>query len=150
VTAELISAVTSLATQVGADWTFLLDVDRDPPGTPRRDKLDAFVTRALDARLPEILARPEPLLLTDALVLGRYGQQRWLADLANLATVKPAARWLLVPRHDAAGAPMLDGHVPVPLGADGYLVLNSEFLAATAQRTNPTPTNKPFAQEPAP
>ena len=87
---------------------------------------------ALGSVLPDLLAQPEPLLLVDAAPLGRYHQQRWLADLADLATKRPAARWLLVPHRDSAGPPALDAHVAAPLGADGYLTLGVDFLDANS------------------
>ena len=130
ITAELLAAAKEYASEVGADWSTILDADKEAPGTRDRALLDSFVKAALDRRFPAIFAAREPLLLTDASILGRYGQQHWLADLADLAGDRPAARWLLVPHHDSGGPPTLDAQVPTPLGADGYLVINGEFLAA--------------------
>lgn len=130
VTAELLAAAKEYAVEVGADWSTILDADKEVPGTRDRALLDSFVKAALDRRFPDILAATDPLLITDASILGRYGQQHWLADLADLAGNRPAARWLLVPHHASGGRPTLDAQVPAPLGADGYLVINAEFLAA--------------------
>ena len=130
VTAELLAAVKDHAAEVGADWATILDADKDAPGTRDRSLLDSFVKAALDRRLPGLLTRPDALLLTDASILGRYGQQHWLAHLADLAAIRPAARWLLVPHHDSGGQPTLDSSVPAPLGADGWIVINGGFIAA--------------------
>lgn len=129
VTAELLAAAKEYAAAVGADWSTILDADKEAPGTRDRVLLDSFVKAALDLRFPDIFATAQPLLLTDASILGRYGQQHWLADLADLAGDRPAARWLLAPHHDSGGPPSLDAQVPVPLGADGYVIINGEFLA---------------------
>jgi serine/threonine protein kinase len=135
-TDTLMSAAKELAASSGIGWTFLLAVDAKDPASLDRSQLDRFVGEALATVLPGILATPEPLLLVDAAPLGRYRQQRWLADLADLATARPAARWLLVPHRDSAAAPALDAHVAVPLGADGYLTLGVDFLDAHAGSTN--------------
>lgn len=128
----LMTSARHLAAAKGVDWGFLLTVDAKDPNNLDRTQLDRFVSEALSAALPEILARPEPILLVDAAPLGRYHQQRWLADLADLATKRPAARWLLVPHRDSAGPPALDAHVAVPLGADGYLTIGVDFLDANS------------------
>jgi serine/threonine protein kinase len=128
ITETLMNAAKQLAATSGVDWGFLLAVDAKDPNSLDRTQLDRFVGEALNSVLPDLLARTEPLLLVDAAPLGRYHQQRWLADLADLATKRPAARWLLVPHRDSAGPPALDAHVAVPLGADGYLTLGVDFL----------------------
>ena len=131
-TVTLMDAAKQLAASSGVDWGFLLAVDAKDPGSLDRTQLDRFVGEALGSVLPDLLAQPEPLLLVDAAPLGRYHQQRWLADLADLATKRPAARWLLVPHRDSAGPPALDAHVAAPLGADGYLTLGVDFLDANS------------------
>jgi hypothetical protein len=122
----LLDAAQDLARESSVDWDFLLAVDALDPQHADRQTLDGFVGTALSTVLPGLLAAPEPLLLLDAAPLGRYRQQHWLADLANLATPRPAARWLLVPHRSSVGAPQLDGGVAVPLGADGFLTLAAE------------------------
>jgi hypothetical protein len=128
VTDVLLTSARDLAASSGVDWQFLLNVDALEPGSLDRTQLDRFVGTALDNVMPDLLANPEPLLLTEAAPLGRYHQQRWLSDLADLATPRPAARWVLLPHRDSAGVPSLDNHVPAPLGADGFLPLGNEFL----------------------
>ena len=74
-----------------------------------------------------MLEREEPLLLTDAAILGRYAAQGWLAKLSDMTVPRPASRWLLTPHRDSSGAPHLDAGVAVPLGSDGWLSLPPEF-----------------------
>ena len=126
----LMSAAKQLAATSGVDWGFLLAVDAKDAGSLDRTQLDRFVGEALGSVLPGILDSAEPLLLVDAAPLGRYHQQRWIAELADLTTKRPAARWLLVPHRDIAGPPALDNHVAAPLGADGYLTIGADFLDA--------------------
>ena len=127
------TAARELAARTGVDWSFLLGVDAQDPASLDRQQLNLFVKQALDAAMPQVLERDEPLLLVDPAPLGRYGQQHWLATLADLAVERPAARWLLVPHRESAGPPSLDGHVAVPLGADGYLAIGKDFIEGTAQ-----------------
>jgi len=134
-TQVLMSAARDLAASSGVDWSFLLSVDAQDPASLDRQQLNLFVKQALEASLPQILAKQKPLLLVDPAPLGRYGQQHWLARLADLATERPAARWLLIPHRDSAGPPSLDGHVPVPLGADGYLAIGKDVIDSTAQES---------------
>ena len=136
ITAELLTAAKTLAAQTGVDWSFLLRVDAADPVSPDRAKLDDFVRQALDSHLPPILERVEPLLLTDAAPLGRYGAYGWLERLSDLGVARPAARWHLAPHRDSSGAPMLDAGVPVPLGSDGWLALPTDLL--TPLRTKGT------------
>lgn len=136
-TEALMAAAKQLAATSGVDWGFLLAVDAKDANSLDRSQLDRFVGEALGSVLPAILEGPEPLLLVDAAPLGRYRQQRWLADMADLTTKRPAARWLLVPHRDSAGPPALDAHVAAPLGADGYLTLGVDFLDANSSSSQP-------------
>jgi hypothetical protein len=129
-TDALIDAAKSLAEATNVDWNFLLEVDAKDAGGADRARLEQFISEALKTQLPQIFERPAALLLTDASPLGRYRQQKWLADLADLTFSRPAARWLLIPHRTSAGVPSLDGHVAVPLGADGYLTIAPAFLDA--------------------
>ncbi|MBU6244323.1 MAG: BREX system serine/threonine kinase PglW [Actinomycetales bacterium] len=132
----LLDAARELATSSGVDWAFLLAVDAKDPASPDRVQLNHFVATALDQAMPKVLASSEPLLLTEPAPLGRYRQQQWLATLADLTTPRPAARWLLVPHRDSAGAPTLDAQVPVPLGADGFLPISIDFLDRHAMQAD--------------
>lgn len=132
----LLQSAKSLAASSGVDWAFLLNVDAKEASSLDRTELNRFVGTALNAVLPDVLASAEPLLLVDAAPLGRYRQQQWLAQLADLTTKRPAARWLLVPHRDSAGPPALDDHVAAPLGADGFLTIGTDYLDRSTNREN--------------
>jgi serine/threonine protein kinase len=135
-TSVLLTAAKQFAIESGIDWGFLLTVDSKEASNTDRAQLDRFVGDVLKQALPPILTEPRPLLLTDAAPLGRYHQEQWLARLADLATPRPAARWVLVPHRPSGGPPTLDSHVAVPLGSDGYLTLGTDFFEARSDAHN--------------
>lgn len=122
VTAELLAAMRTRAASAGVDWSLALRADAAPPGSGDRANLDRLVADATAAFWPALMARPEPLLLTDAAPLARYGQLALLADLLDTATTRPAARWLLVPKRAGAPAPTLDG-APIPVASGTWIEL---------------------------
>ena len=73
--------------------------------------------------------------MTYAGPLLRFGLGESLADVFDLGTQRPAARWLLVPRLRSQPVPTLDGH-PVPLGPDRWL----DLPTVLADLTNPNRT----------
>ena len=83
----------------------------------------------------QILARPDPLLLTNAGPLLRFALGESLAWVFDLGTERPAARWLLVPRLRSQPVPTLDGH-PVPLGPDRWI----DLPTVLSDLTTPTRT----------
>jgi hypothetical protein len=127
-TKALINSMKETAKKSNVDWTLVLSADSKDTGSKDWGNLNRLVSEAMNSVLPEILAKPEPILFTDPAPLGRYHQYNWLADLSDLSTTRPAARWLLVPHRDSAGPPTLDSHVPVPLGADGFLTIGRSFI----------------------
>lgn len=135
-TSMLVTAAKKFARQNGIDWGFLLTVDAKSASSTDKAQLDRFVDSTLKQVLPEILNQPRPLLLTDAAPFGRYHQEHWLAELADLATPRPAARWVLVPHRASGGPPTLDSHVAVPLGSDGYLTLGTDFFEPRSNAHN--------------
>lgn len=130
----LLDAARELAASTGVNWSFLLDVDALDASSTDRRQLDNFVADALARAWPAVLERPEPLLLTDAAPLGRYRQENLLRHLSDLATPRPAARWLLVPHRSASAAPYLDSRVPVPLGSDGFVTVGSDVVEHGARK----------------
>ena len=119
--ARLVQAAKEYSAKVQANWQFILRMDANATGGDR-DRLHQFMATAFDSFWPEIVASPEPLLLTGAAVLARYDQQYRLAEFTNEAQPNPAARWVLVPHRASNAVPTLDG-VAVPLGAAGWLGL---------------------------
>ncbi|NUU18460.1 BREX system serine/threonine kinase PglW [Cellulomonas humilata] len=115
--AELVRAARADAKVVGASWEFVLGADVEPPTSPLGSDLRVFLEPTVTAVWDRLMADTSPLLLTNAGPLLRYGFTSALAEMLDLATDRPAARWLLVPRPRAVAIPTLDGHA-IPLGAD--------------------------------
>ena len=138
----VLDAARDLAQQRRITWSVALraDGDRTGPGWGHLTRLvrDAL-TRAEDPRWAELMAKPEPLLLFNAGLLVRYGLSGLLSELLDVATPRPAARWLLVPRDGSRAVPLLDGQ-PVPLGPDRWLDLPhpAELLGRPAEPTGAT------------
>ena len=117
VTARLIQAMRQRAQTAGVDWSLVLRADAAPTGSTDRANLQRLVADATEHVWPDLLAEPSPLLLTDVAPLARYGQMARVADLLDTASVRPAARWLLVPKRAGTAAPSLDGAaLPVASG----------------------------------
>ncbi|MDQ1306229.1 MAG: hypothetical protein QG671_2061, partial [Actinomycetota bacterium] len=130
--AELIAAAKEYGDTHGVAWQFLLSQDAAPVGS-RDTRLNAFMAAALATFWDATMARNEPLLLTDAAVLARYGLTDRLAALTNLATPLPAARWILVPHRTTSAVPTLDG-TSIPLPANGWLTLPNALITTRLNR----------------
>ena len=127
VTAGLLAAMRDVAADNRIDWEFLLRVDSREADTPDRAKLNEFVATALERVWPEVMEEAHPLVLTDVDILARYGQLDRIENLLDLATERPAARWILVPYHSSQGAPTLEGE-PVPLPPEGWVSLPAQLF----------------------
>ena len=130
-TERLIDAMRTVAAEKGVDWNVVLRADAEPSGTRDRSMLERLVGLALDSFWSDLVARSEPLLLTDIAPVARYGQVARLSALIDLTIARPAARWLLVPHRPADGAPTVEG-LPVPLAADGWIDLPTALLTSFA------------------
>jgi serine/threonine protein kinase len=135
VAAEIVRALRATAADKGAHWDVVLRADAKPEGTADATRLRGLVRLGFANAWARILARPEPMLLTYAGPLLRFGLGESLADVFDLATERPAARWLLVPRLRSQPVPTLDGH-PVPLGPDRWI----DLPTVISDLTNPTRT----------
>ena len=135
VAAQIVRALRTTAAAKGAHWDVVLRADAQPEGTTDATRLRTLVRLGFTEAWTQILARPEPLLLTYAGPLLRFGLGESLATVFDLATQRPAARWLLVPRLRSQPVPTLDGH-PVPLGPDRWV----DLPTVLADLTNPTRT----------
>jgi len=122
VAAELVRALRTTASAKHVSWDVALRADAQPAGSADAGRLRTLVRLGFADPWAEILARTEPLLLTNAGPLIRFGLGESLAAVFDMATPRPAARWLLVPRRGDQPVPMLDGH-QVPLGPDKWLDL---------------------------
>ena len=127
VTVALLEAMRDVAADNGIAWDFLLRVDAKAPDTSDRSKLTELVATALDRVWPKVMDEATPMLLTDVDILARYGQLDRIESLLDLATHRPAARWVLVPYHSSQGTPMLEGE-PVPLPPEGWVALPAQLF----------------------
>lgn len=112
---HVVRALRQDAERTGGDWQFVLRVDALPEGAPERAQLAVIVRHAATWILGDVSAMGEPVLLTGAEILGRHGCVDLLGPVADLASKRPAARWLLAAQSTSAGTD-LDGH-PVPVAA---------------------------------
>ncbi|MEV6965197.1 BREX system serine/threonine kinase PglW [Hamadaea sp. NPDC051192] len=117
VTAVLLARLRAL----GFPWEAIIAADSGNPKDPDFRGLTELVQHHVVPTLAEALSAPDPLLITEAAPLARYGALRVLQELADPTRPRPAARILLLPsrRPDPA---MLD-HVQVPLTSPGTQTL---------------------------
>ena len=124
-----LDALRAAAASKKVQWPTVLKADAAPDGSQDRRNLRELARLAIVPVWQELLGSPAPLLLVNAAVLARFGLVDLLAEVTDLSTPRVAARWFLLPRPTGVGAPDLDG-VPFPFGADGYLELALDHLAA--------------------
>lgn len=120
VAALVVTELRNGAARHGADWDAVTGLDGHPEQEDHFGILRGLAEEVLPTRWGDLATTPEPLLLTHAGPLARYGLTRLLADFFDLATPRSAARWLLVARRPSDPVPTLDGHA-APLGPDGWL-----------------------------
>lgn len=121
VAALLVDSLRAMADAENVAWDLVVSSDATRSGGDW-DALRGLVTDAWREPWAQLLADQRPLLLTHAAPLARYGLTPLLSDLLDQSTVRPAARWLLVPHRGAQPVPLLDGQ-PVPLGPDRWIDL---------------------------
>ncbi|GIN01347.1 BREX system serine/threonine kinase PglW [Planomonospora venezuelensis] len=120
VTAELVTAMRATADSFNVDWSLVLHSDRPdaaPQDAANLRRLVALAAADLEERL---VTGPEPLLIVEAAPLARYDRLGVLERLADKATARPAARWLLLPV-ERGGAPYIDDR-PAPGALDALRV----------------------------
>lgn len=122
----VVEAAKEFAASHGIEWPFVVDADAKAREGPDWATLSSFVQTAVEPRWAKAISADHPLLLTHAGPLQRYGLTHLLANLLDVGTDRPAARWLLVAMQTSQTVPMLDGN-PVPLGPSGWLTLPSDF-----------------------
>jgi len=130
VASELYEAIRARAEHDDVDWDVVLRTDghrrRGAPPSAEWPYLRALVHDAFEEWWAPLGAEPTPLLLTNAGVLARYELLHHISTLLDQASVRPAARWVLVPRRDGQRVPMLDGE-QVPLGAARWIELPEDL-----------------------
>ncbi|MEV4242141.1 BREX system serine/threonine kinase PglW [Streptosporangium canum] len=127
VTAELLTAMRTTADSLTVDWSLVLRSDRPdaaPQDAANLRRLVALAAAGLEERLA---TDPQPLLIVEAAPLARYDRLGVLERLADKATARPAARWLLLPV-EHGGMPHIEDR-PAP-GALGALRIPSKWVEA--------------------
>jgi hypothetical protein len=137
--AELVvKATKGLAATYDVQWPFAVGIDAGPKSGTDWANLQSLVREAVEPRWTECLSADRPLLIVNAGPLARYGLLHLLAQLLDVGTARPAARWLLVAMHAHQPVPMLEGE-QVPLGPSRWITLPADLstlVAATRQTSN--------------
>jgi len=125
----VISAMRERAQSVGVPWEAMVAADAAPQGSREWQGITAIAAQVAPAieeqlRAATNLPSERPLLLIDAAPLARYRQTQILARLADIATVRARATWLLLPLGNYTG-PVLDG-ADLQLSHSGQLLTLDE------------------------
>jgi serine/threonine protein kinase len=129
VTAILLARLRDL----GHPWEVIVAADTGGAGHADFDVLVQLVQHDVLPAITEALATDQPVLITEAAPLARYGQLRLLAELADATRPRPAARLLLLParRPDPV---LLDGEqVPLTSRAAQSLWLPDAWIAPSLE-----------------
>lgn len=138
-----LGALKAEAQRRAVEWPVVLKADGQPPESQDHKNLMQLAKLAIEPIWQKLLGADEALLLTNAAVVARLGLAHLIADVTDLASSRPAARWFLLPRPLSGGTPDLDGR-PMPFGADGWLELSLEtpetsFAMSDSSLTPATP-----------
>jgi serine/threonine protein kinase len=125
----------------GVDWPVVLKADGQPADSQDHKNLIQLAKLAIEPAWTELLAANEPLLVTNAAVIARLGLAHLIADVTDLASARPAARWFLLPRPLSGSTPDLDGR-PMPFGADGWIELSLDLTTPSLSSVGPAPTQR--------
>lgn len=128
----VIEAARDLAAAEEIDWQVVLTADAADRGSFDWEQLTDLIREALLPRWQGALSSTNPLLITHAGPLMRYGLADRLSELLDVGTQRPAARWLLVARDSSTPAPLIEGQ-SVPLGPSGVVDLpgKPDLLSST-------------------
>nr|BFF06752.1 hypothetical protein GCM10023233_17210 [Brevibacterium otitidis] len=148
-TEVLLTAVRQQVEQAGMRWATIEAADAAEPGTRPAQGLAALVERSLpsvttavEEAMDAAGETEQPVLLTEASSLARYGHLGVLAQWTDLTRPRRQAVWLVVPQLRNVRGPVLDGR-PVTLNSPGqFLALDTEWIdsrdQALQQTTTPT------------
>lgn len=122
----LVERARDVAAAKHVKWPVLLQADGKPADSIDFGRATQVVRLAMEPFWRDLIDDERPLLLVNAGVLSRYGLTGLLDEVADLATSRPAARWLLVPHRPDLPTPDLEGK-PIPFGADRWVALPSNL-----------------------
>ncbi|MET8142266.1 BREX system serine/threonine kinase PglW [Sphaerisporangium sp. NPDC005288] len=111
-TTELLAAMRREADAHEVDWSLVLRSDRPDAAPQDAANLRTLVAMAAAPLEERLEGDRRPLLIVEAAPLARYDRLAVLERLADQATARPAARWLLLPV-EQDGPPSIDGR-PAP------------------------------------
>ncbi|MGC4748433.1 hypothetical protein ACLQ28_22670 [Micromonospora sp. DT201] len=135
VTAILLDRLRAL----GFPWEAIVAADNGSPlDADFRSLVDLVRHQVVPAVNDAIVAADQPVLITEAAPLARYGQLGLLQELADPTRSRPAARLLLVParRPDPA---VLDGvQLPLTSPASQSLWLADDWIESSGRAVTPT------------
>ena len=122
-------------------WEAIAAADSGEPGDPDFRSLVDLVQHEVVPAVEQALAGTEPVLITDAAPLARYGDLRVLQELADPTRPRPAARLLLVPARRPEPAMLDQAQLPLTSPASQSLWLPDTWLTPTAAlRTSTGPS----------
>lgn len=132
VTALLLDTLRGLRIE-GADWPLIVAADTGEPGDPDYRELVGLVRHHVLPAVHAALEAPEPVLITEAAPLARYGLLGPITALTDPTQPRPAARLLLAAAHTYE-PPMLD-RTPVPHTTHSQVLwLDAVWATRTTER----------------
>jgi serine/threonine protein kinase len=116
-------------------WATIVDADTGKPTDPDFRALAEIVQYDVVPIIEEKLTTAQPVLITEAAPLARYGQMQILQHLADPTRPRAGARLLLAPVRRAE-PPMLDNEqIPLTSPASQLLSLPDTWIESTKERT---------------
>jgi hypothetical protein len=120
ITDVLLESLRENAEKAGVPWDAVLAADAAAPESVEARGLGVLVEESvphIEAAIADALSGApgvdRPVVITEAAPLARYGHMSVLSKLADIATMRDQATWLVVPE-EGDGGPLLD-RVPIPL-----------------------------------
>jgi hypothetical protein len=114
----------------GYPWQDVLAADTGDPADENFRALVDLVRHEVIPQVRRTLATTEPVLLTAAAPLARYGQLELLRELTDLSRPRPAARLLLVPARQPGPAKLDREPLPLTSPASQSLWLPEPWISA--------------------
>lgn len=120
---------------LGFPWETIAAADNGQPTDPDFRSLVDLVRHEVVPAVERALTVAQPVLLTDAAPLARYGALRLLQQLADPTRPRPAARLLLVPARSPERAMLDDEQLPLTSPASQSVWLADPWITRTEERT---------------
>ncbi|BCO59617.1 BREX system serine/threonine kinase PglW [Mycobacterium intracellulare subsp. intracellulare] len=136
ITDVLLQSLKESGEAAGLPWDAVLAADAAAPESVDARGLAALVEQSIpgiDAAIAGALSGApgldRPVVITEAAPLARYGHMSVLSKLADIATKRDQAVWLVVPE-EGGGGPLLD-RVPIPLTYSSQFVRVDDLFVAS-------------------